>query len=184
MLPDRPPTYAGRGKTKGWAETYPPVITLLWRRIPDIYIDNDAEKARSWHDRECTTDKSIGIYKDESGIAGEIGAAAAYPLRKQIWSVYMGTYIVNSVCSWASRDKPCITNSTGLRKSRRQTATLFHLHRQPGSSLVHNQGRTMTRRFHIGRDCKTGPKVSGLGHVRGHQMDTSSYRNTRKWNDS
>jgi ribonuclease HI len=78
-------------------EPIPPFITPPWRLSPHIYIDNDAEKARSRHDRECATDKSISIYTDGSDINGEIGAAAVCPLTHQTRSVYMGTGATSTV---------------------------------------------------------------------------------------
>ena len=71
-------------------ELISPFITSPLRHIPDIYINNDAEKARSRHDREFATEKSIAIYTDGSGIDGEIVAAAVCTLTQQTRSVYMG----------------------------------------------------------------------------------------------
>jgi hypothetical protein len=71
-------------------EPIPPFITPPWRRGPHTYIDNDADKARERHDRECAANKSLSIYTDGSGIEGEIGSAAVCPLTQQTRSVHMG----------------------------------------------------------------------------------------------
>ena len=71
-------------------ELIPPFITPQWRRGPHTYIDNDADKARERHDRECAANKSLSIYTDGSGIEGEIGSAAVCPLTQQTRSVHMG----------------------------------------------------------------------------------------------
>jgi hypothetical protein len=71
-------------------EAIPPFITPPWRRGPHTYIDNNADKARERHDRECAANKSLSIYTDGSGIEGEIGSAAVCPLTQQTRSVHMG----------------------------------------------------------------------------------------------
>jgi ribonuclease HI/exonuclease III len=78
-------------------EPIPPFITPPWRRGPRTYIDDNAEKARDRHDKECATDKSLSIYTDGSGIEGEIGSAAVCPLTKQTRSVHMGSDTLSTV---------------------------------------------------------------------------------------
>jgi ribonuclease HI len=78
-------------------EPIPPFITPPWQRGPHTYIDNDADKARERHDRECAANKSLSIYTDGSGIEGEIGSAAVCPLIQQTRTVHMGSDIQSTV---------------------------------------------------------------------------------------
>jgi hypothetical protein len=71
-------------------EPIPSFVTPPWQRGPHTYIDNDADKARERHDRECAANKSLSIYTDGSGIEGEIGSAAVCPLTQQTRSVHIG----------------------------------------------------------------------------------------------
>ena len=97
-------------------EPIPPFITHPWRRGPHTYIDNDADKARERHDRECAANKSLSIYTDGSGIEGEIGSAAVCPLTQQTRSVHMGSDTVDSIRSGATGHQPSTADRARLRE--------------------------------------------------------------------
>ncbi|KAF2462689.1 uncharacterized protein BDR25DRAFT_386265 [Lindgomyces ingoldianus] len=66
---------------------------------PETHIDDDADKARSRHDRENDTEQDLSIYTDGSGINGQIGVAAACPILQQIRSVHMGMETTSTIYS-------------------------------------------------------------------------------------